>query len=214
MHTPIEFNNSYYKILLIENKEFLRRFVEDLYIEDQEEEDIFKLSLDLKRQKFSQNVYIIGDIFNINLNTTKIQNLIIRQMQENLLLSDSLNDRGMEIVRDINLLIDRLGLQLSYQIDSKEIDLYDIIKMNKIKFFHESDSLVNLLNVIKFLSHELEIRLIVLVNLMTLVRQEEFNEITYFLELEKINVLFVETTIYEGFYDENIIVIDDDLCIF
>lgn len=200
--------------VVIENKKYFRRIIEELCKQTEGFEGKFILS-DEKNSilDIQKNIHIIIDMLSLNPNSKKISTKIVEK------ISRFVNEDFQlytEIRHHLDNFYENIMEKSLFELTrNTDIKLIDILKLADFKLEYENEGFIEkLLIYIRTIREFIGIDIIILVN------------ISYFLDVEEIN-LFFNTIINEGIYLINIesedndfriesdfkkYIIDEDLC--
>lgn len=211
LRTPLEINEDKISTLVIENPTFYRNFISDMFFQTQNISSRFTLSQADEIMNFSKCVEIVSDIFNLPFNSRLFQSKINQIVTEEINIS---NIKTTDIINKINELgsvtVTQLGLDIAYTPIS---DISGIVKL--LGFYFDSESLSfseKIIEYLNFLNAFTEKRLFVIINLKSALSENEFNEFTKLVLYKKIRVLLIENNNKYSCNNENIRIIDNDLC--
>lgn len=209
----INFCENKAEVLVVENPTCLAEMISCIRAQCEGEEGMFLLSEKDVCLKFEKNVFLIIDPFSLNYNDRKILSKLYIQME---LYGRDLGFEKEKINAQVISMMDELILKspydnLTYQLDPGWIELF---KAYDLCFEKESESLLeNLIEYIKVLSNLTGIKLVCLVNIKSYFTTEEMVEFYKYVFYNKINVLLLETFEREKYFEEEVFIIDKDLCL-
>lgn len=203
--------NSY--CISIENQQFLRNFIIDLKQQLSGEDGPFLLFDDLDQLSLGENIELITDFFNLDLCNKKFSSSIYKK------ISSMITDETIKIILDkCNLLIENMFQEINYRLPinisyNSESNLNDFAKM--ISVVPESnylDAVEVLLNYLKLVINLKKIDIIFLCNSLLLFTQEEILSFIKECRYLKINLVFIEGSLFHKIPSVDYIIIDKDLC--
>ena len=196
--------------LIVENKRSYRKIIEDLVNNSNIEDGNIILSMNNKLVMPEKEIFVFLDYFNFDINKFVLNKYYkeLKNLSENEFLNETLEIK--EILKDyINKLIDN-NYSLKFEDD---LDISQILKAFSIKFERSEDLLLNLFEWLKILNELLGYEIFFFINLENFLSENELLEFSKFIVYNKYKVVFLEN-FYRNklFEDDNLIVIDYDLC--
>ncbi len=209
----IEISNNTIESIEIENKQYFYRLVNDLNSISNGEivADISLLNNDNKEINVANKIKIFIDFFNINLNSKKnindISNYIINNFTD--VDKEKLKIQYHKTLKEYKKILNSIDLPLS--IDFEE-SIENIIKSIKIKIENKNNLLDNLLTLIDLESILQTNNLLVFINLKQYLTKEELKELCKYSIYNGINIIFIDSKIYDILIkNEKKIIIDENL---
>ena len=206
----IDFEEKNIFSLIVENKRAYRKIIEDLVNNSNIEDGNIILSKNNKLVMPEKEIFVFSDYFNFDINKFVLNkyNKELKNLSENEFLNETLEIK--EILKDyINKLIDN-NYSLNFEDD---LDISQILKAFSIKFERSEDLLVNLFEWLKILNEVLGYEIFFFINLENFLSEEELLEFSKFILYNKYKVVFLENFHRNKlFADDNLIIIDNDLC--
>lgn len=199
-------------ILVIENKQFFRRLIYDLKESVSGNESYFKIIENLEEKDLSKVSAFITDVFDININESKIINKIY-----NLLIEESngseLYDQKIKFENEINKFIEELIFKLDYDLTYDHIDYNNIFKGVNL---HTEDNfqglMEKLLEYIDISYKLLDKKIFFILNLNCYFNSNELEELKRYLCYNNVVVVLLQNRLdLEIQKSENIKIIDSDL---
>ena len=196
--------------LIVENKRAYRKIIEDLVNNSNIEDGNIILSKNNKLVMPEKEIFVFLDYFNFDINKFVLNKYYkeLKNLSENEFLNETLEIK--EILKDyINKLIEN-NYSLKFEDD---LDISQILKAFSIKFERSEDLLLNLFEWLKILNEILGYEIFFFINLESFLSENELLEFSKFIVYNKYKVVFLEN-FYRNklFEDDNLIVIDYDLC--
>ena len=205
----IEFEEKNIFSLVVENKRMYRKIIEDLVNNLNIEDGNIILSKNNKLIILEKEIFIFSDYFNFDINKFVLNKYYkeLKNLSENEFLNETLEIR--EILKDyINKLIDN-NYSLKFEDD---LDISQILKAFSIKFERSEDLLLNLFEWLKILNEVLGYEVFFFINLENFLSEDELLEFSNFILYNKYKVVFLENFHRNKLPDDNLIIIDNDLC--
>lgn len=196
--------------LIIENKKVYRKIIEDLVNNSNIEDGNIIFSKNNKLIIPEKEIFIFSDYFSFDINKFVLTKYYkeLKNLSENEFLNETLKIK--DILKDyINKLIEN-NYSLKFEDD---LDVGQILKAFSIKFERSEDLLLNLFEWIKILNEILGYEIFFFINLGNFLSENELVEFSKFIVYNECKVIFLEN-FYRNklFEDDNLIVIDNDLC--
>ncbi len=202
----IQIDEDIISTIIIENKKFLFDFINELRKKDSESISIYENN---KEIDISKNVVTITDFTNLELNTTKVLSKIYSS-----LIKEIDFEKMMNLNNNILSFIDSITLQhhvdLEYDLNVNYNELFKSVLLKVKDYDSQIEKLLSLLNIKNMFD---DIKLFIFINLKSYFSIDEVNEIFKYCINNKIRILLIES--YQSFKlsNENIIIIDNDLCV-
>lgn len=206
----IDFEEKNVFSLIVENKKAYRKIIEDLVNNSNIEDGNIIISKNNKLIMPEKEIFVFSDYFNFDINKLVLNKYYkeLKNLSENEFLNETIEIK--EILKDyINKLIDN-NYSLKFEDD---LDISQILKAFSIKFERSEDLLLNLFEWLKILNEVLGYEIFFFINLENFLSEDELLEFSKFILYNKYKVVFLEN-FYRNklFEDDNLIVIDNDLC--
>lgn len=199
-------------ILVIENKQFYRKLIHALKESVSGNESCFKIIENLEEKDLSKMSAFITDVFDININESKIINRIY-----NLLIEESngseLYDQKIKFENEINKFIEELIFKFDYDITYDHIDYKNIFKGVNLHIEDNFQGLMeNLLEYIDISYKLLNKKIFFILNLNCYFNSNELEELKRYLCYNNVVVVLLQNRLdLEIQKSENIKIIDSDL---
>lgn len=208
-----EFLESKTNVLVIENKDFLKKIVLDIFnLCDGEDSET---SFFDKNKELKKEVDIVTDIFSLDVNSTKNLTKLYTKIKEDYIIGDKYQTY-LEFSRHAHLFLNDISKYLEYSVDFKEnLDIPAFLKLNSMKFsFEDSTVLEKIIDYIDILTEFIGIKVFVFVNLRNYLTDDETESLYQHIVLNKVNILFIESAEFSSLKElENRRIIDKDLCV-
>ena len=206
----IDFEEKNIFSLIVENKRAYRKIIEDLVNNSNIEDEDIILSKNTKLVMPEKEIFIFSDYFNFDINKFVLNKYYkeLKNLSENEFLNETLEIK--EILKDyINKLIEN-NYSLKFEDD---LDISQILKAFSIKFERSEDLLLNLFEWLKILNEILGYEIFFFINIENFLSEDELLEFSKFIVYNKYKVVFLENFHRNKLSDDdNLIIIDNDLC--
>lgn len=199
-------------ILVIENKQFFRRLIYDLKESVSGNESYFKIIENLEEKDLSKMSAFITDVFDININESKIINKIY-----NILIEESngseLYNQKIKFEKEINKFIEELIFRFDYDLTYDHIDYKNIFKGVNLHIEDDFQGLMEkLLEYIDISYKLLDKKIFFVLNLNCYFNSNELEELERYLCYNNVVVVLLQNRLdLEIQKSENIKIIDSDL---
>ncbi|PSM53007.1 CRISPR/Cas system-associated protein Csn2, type II-A [Campylobacter blaseri] len=201
---PIQFNENKVQILYIEKPEIYREILKDFNYGSG-----FIISDDNDNFEYDKTLSFNPDVLDLFKNERKI----ITQIQKNIIkdCQTKFYENSLSLVNKLN---DFSNMILSSydSIFRADISIENLVKILNIQII-QSDTLLE--NIVDFMNIErevLDIKIFVFVNLKSIFSNNELLELYREIILRKFNVLLLESNYKIKLENEEIVIIDEDLC--
>lgn len=205
-NNAIEINEENITVIVIENKRFFINFITNFLSKDPIEIQLFE---NVKELSIYKNTFILTDLLNIELNTTKqitkLYNILVQELDvtKKFVLSSNI----ISLVDDVCL---NYHIDLDYEF---EINFSDIFKSVSLNFKEGNSILDNILSLLQIKTFLEDIKLFIFVNLKSYLNKEDLTKLYDHCIINKINILLIESNVNELLNKEKITIIDNDLCV-
>lgn len=206
----IDFENKSIFSLIIENKKLYRKVIEDLINNISIDDGNIILSKNNKLVVPEKEIFVFSDYFNFDVNKF-VLNKYYKELKN--LSENDFFDETVEIKEVLRNYVTKL-VENEYSIKLEEdLDISLILKAFGIKFQRNEDLLLNLFEWIKILNELLGYEIFFFINLENFLSNDELLEFSKFILYNKYKVVFLENfNRNKLFDDDNLIIIDNDLC--
>ena len=204
----IDFEDKSIFSLIIENKKLYRKVIEDLINNISIDDGNIILSKKLVMPE--KEIFVFSDYFNFNINKF-VLNKYYKELKN--LSENEFFDETLEIKEALRNYVTKL-IENEYSIKLEEdLDISQILRVFGIKFQRNEDLLLNLFEWIKILNELLGYEIFFFINLENFLSNDELVEFSKFILYNKYRVVFLENfNRNKLFDDDNLIIIDNDLC--
>lgn len=206
----IDFENKSIFSLIIENKKLYRKIIEDLINNISIDDGNIILSKNNKLIVPEKEIFVFSDYFNFDVNKF-VLNKYYKELKN--LSENEFFDETVEIKEALRNYVTKL-IENEYSVKLEEdLDISQILKAFGIKFQRNEDLLLNLFEWIKILNELLGYEIFFFINLENFLSDDELVEFSKFILYNKYKVVFLENfNRNKLFDDDNLIIIDNDLC--
>lgn len=206
----IDFEDKSIFSLIIENKKLYRKIIEDLINNISIDDGNIILSKNNKLIVPEKEIFVFSDYFNFDVNKF-VLNKYFKELKN--LSENDFFDETLEIKEVLRNYVTKL-VENEYSIKLEEdLDISQILKAFGIKFQRNEDLLLNLFEWIKILNELLGYEIFFFINLENFLSNDELVEFSKFILYNKYKVVFLENfNRNKLFDDDNLIIIDNDLC--
>ncbi|MED5605425.1 type II-A CRISPR-associated protein Csn2 [Fusobacterium pseudoperiodonticum] len=206
----IDFEDKSIFSLIIENKKLYRKVIEDLINNISIDDGNIILSRNNKLIVPEKEIFVFSDYFNFDVNKF-VLNKYYKELKN--LSENDFFDETVEIKEVLRNYVTKL-VENEYSIKLEEdLDISQILKAFGVKFQRNEDLLLNLFEWIKILNELLGYEIFFFINLENFLSDDELVEFSKFILYNKYRVVFLENfNRNKLFDDDNLIIIDNDLC--
>ena len=206
----IDFENKSIFSLIIENKKLYRKIIEDLINNISIDDGNIILSKNNKLIVPEKEIFVFSDYFNFDVNKF-VLNKYYKELKN--LSENDFFDETVEIKEVLRNYVTKL-VENEYSIKLEEdLDISQILKAFGVKFQRNEDLLLNLFEWIKILNELLGYEIFFFINLENFLSDDELVEFSKFILYNKYKVVFLENFNRNRLFDDdNLIIIDNDLC--
>lgn len=199
-------------LLVIKNKKILYKILSN---SDLQYEDSYIQILDenYKELKLSDYVDFISSIINLDSNSKKNLNVLIRRIKKEEIeilrsTSEKINEILEECAKQIKI---NSPINISYDI---EVDEDDIIKLLSLSLQDDSPDLIDRINNYINISFELrEIKIFVFYNLLAFLEENELDSLIRTNKYNGIKIIDIENVEFKTSIFDNIKILDEDICV-
>lgn len=206
----IDFEDKSIFSLIIENKKLYRKVIEDLINNISIDDGNIILSKNNKLIVPEKEIFVFSDYFNFDVNKF-VLNKYYKELKN--LSENDFFDETVEIKEVLRNYVTKL-VENEYSIKLEEdLDISQILKAFGVRFQRNEDLLLNLFEWIKILNELLGYEIFFFINLENFLSNDELVEFSKFILYNKYRVVFLENfNRNKLFDDDNLIIIDNDLC--
>ena len=196
--------------LIVENSHVFTLLVQNMWQQCNGEEGTWKLLQDEKSLNINKYIKCIINPFSISINDKTIINKLYQELKslsdENLVLeSSNINLNNINYIDKLSILT---PYPLTYNLD---YNITDLLKIYDVKIDTIANTLLEkIIEYLKVMNQICHINIFVFVSLKQYLNTDELYEFVFY---EKINILLIENHQFPILNNENIFIIDDDLCI-
>lgn len=206
----IDFEDKSIFSLIIENKKLYRKIIEDLINNISIDDGNIILSENNKLIVPEKEIFVFSDYFNFDVNKF-VLNKYYKELKN--LSENEFFDETVEIKEALRNYVTKL-IENEYSVKLEEdLDISQILKAFGVKFQRNEDLLLNLFEWIKILNELLGYEIFFFINLENFLSNDELVEFSKFILYNKYRVVFLENFNRNRLFDDdNLIIIDNDLC--
>lgn len=178
---------------IIESPELFAEYVQELYMQCENDEGRFVLSEEENEINLSKVSEIIMNPLGLELNQKKIINKLYSELVKTS-MSEVMYEKTAELTRYIANYIMDLEDNADYTVQfSDRLDVSILLKAMDVKYEETEESLLeHLIRYIKLVVSLLNVRLIILVNIRSYLNDTQFDELIQEIKYKEIKVLFIE----------------------
>lgn len=210
LERPIIFDDSV-NVLIIENKDQLADYITMLNSQIRGNDGAFVLSNEGKCLNISNCIKIIVDPFNLDINVKEVLTQVYISLNKIAMDEDHYCVTN-EVMHSFLNYIAKLLVDADIEVDIKDCSMSDVIKLFSPKFIPSDDLLLMITDYLNIMSRYSKCVLFVFVNLHTLLSKEKLSLLKQHILYHKYCVLFIESSAYQYENDENVVIIDENLC--
>ena len=206
----IDFEDKSIFSLIIENKKLYRKIIEDLINNISIDDSNIILSKNNKLIVPEKEIFVFSDYFNFDVNKFVLNKYYkeLKNLSENDFFDETLKIK--EVLR--NYVTKLVENEYSIKLE-EDLDISQILKAFGVKFQRNEDLLLNLFEWIKILNELLGYEIFFFINLENFLSDDELVEFSKFILYNKYRVVFLENFNRNRLFDDdNLIIIDNDLC--
>lgn len=199
-------------LLVIKNKKILYKILSNSDLQ-YENSYIQILDENYKELKLSDYVDFISSIINLDSNSKKNLNVLIRRIKKEEIeilrsTSEKINEILEECAKQIKV---NSPINISYDI---EVDEDDIIKLLSISLQDDSPDLIERINNYINISFELRgIKIFILYNLLAFLEENELDSLIRTNKYNGIKIIDIENVEFKTSIFDNIKILDEDICV-
>ena len=199
-------------LLVIKNKKILYKILSNSDLQ-YENSYIQILDENYKKLKLSDYVDFISSIINLDSNSKKNLNVLIRRIKKEEIeilrsTSEKINEILEECAKQIKV---NSPINISYDI---EVDEDDIIKLLSISLQDDSPDLIERINNYINISFELRgIKIFIFYNLLAFLEENELDSLIRTNKYNGIKIIDIENVEFKTSIFDNIKILDEDICV-
>lgn len=213
MGINLELKENQVNMLVVEDPVSLRKIIHELNGQCKGEGGSFVLSHNNEPLVLSKHMGLTIDPFNIDLNSKKIQTKLYELILDN--FGNDLVEKFGELNQSIVSFLDFALLEIPFPLDyDLEFDKVGLLKLFRVGIQTESmEFAVNIIEYMRLQNNLMNVRVLVFVNLKTVLSEIELKEVYKFAYYSKINLVLIESQRDKQLDTETITVVDKDRCI-
>ncbi len=214
LNTPIEFDENYVSVLVIENARELRKAIISLKQQVDGGQGEFVLSENHETVEIAKSVLFVSDPFSPEIDSKKISSKINQDACKS---AAEYYEEFCRIICEINMLAEKISASMEYDASFTELEAPDqLIKL--LDFCVDTDEISfaeALLTYMKLNRMFFGKKLTVIYNLKACMSVDEIKLFYKSVRYEKLQLMLIEDTQRrEQPDDEKAVIIDNDLCVF
>lgn len=200
-------------VLVVESPNIFSHMISELICQIDGEAGNFVLSEQDAIINLSKVAKIIVNPFIIDCNEKRIQQKLYQELTDE--MNETMIERTVYLQGEIITYLEELIKSVSYPLGFDiEENMTGLLKMCHVEIDDQGEVLVEkIMNYIKVLKQFCNIQIIFFVNLKAYLSQLELEELYKYTFYEKINLILMENCVKEKLENENICILDRDLCI-
>lgn len=206
-----------YLTLVIENKEFMYKFISELRGQiEKGDYEVFSFIIDGQAKALSKYVNVIFDLTNIDLNTKPIMNMVSKKLGCFLTDNSQIDNKSMIESAVTNIIEDfksYSGLSLDYD---SELSESIIVKLANLRVSSNDGCclLEKLCDYLDIIVELMPVRLLIIVFLKEYLSEEQIFNFNKYCISKDCKLLIIESCCLSKCYlDEQLYIIDQDLCV-
>lgn len=200
-------------VLVIESPNVFSLMINELICQIKGESGKFILSEQDMIKTISKEVEIIVNPFIIDCNERRIQQKLYQELTDEMsetMIEKTVHLQG-EMITYLEELLKRVPYPLGFDIEE---NMTGLLKLCHVEIDDQSEELIEkIMNYIKTIKQFCNVHIIFFVNLKSFLAQQELKELYQYAFYEKINLILLENSAKEKLQNENVCVLDKDLCI-
>ncbi|MBQ9715437.1 MAG: type II-A CRISPR-associated protein Csn2 [Clostridia bacterium] len=214
IENPLTVDDGQVQLLVIESPSEFFSVVSELQNQLDGEDGDFVFKQNDKDVSFNKIGFLVTDLFNVDLNDKKLQNLLYKQIEKEFASDEDLFVQFNEINACVLTFLQNLSFRLPLAIEFDELSLQGVLKETVLKvqktydtFLEKIICFINLLVALK------NIRLMVFVNLKSVLNDDDMQALYAHCQNEKVGLLLIESTQPKTrLKGEHMTIITSDLC--
>lgn len=211
LHLVLEENRV--NVLVIENQRVLVNIIEMLRIQNEGNAGDFVIAADEKVYPFHQIARVILEPFSLDFNEKKMQMQLFQEIKEE--INDSFFVEWTQLQQRMIQYLDEVLLKVPYPvIYAENIDINAFLKMVKVSLEKDGDGfLEKIVQYIRILSALCGVKVIFFLHLKMFLSEEELRALYQEAAYQKIQLVLIESIVYDKIENEDVCIIDQDMCI-
>lgn len=200
-------------VLVIENQRALVNIIEMLRIQNEGNAGDFVIAEDEKVYPFHQIARVILEPFSLDFNEKKMQTQLFQEIKEE--INDSFFVEWTQLQQRMIQYLDEVLLKVPYPvIYAENIDINAFLKMVKVSLEKDGDGfLEKIVQYIRILSALCGVKVIFFLHLKMFLSEEELRALYQEAAYQKIQLVLIESIVYDKIENEDVCIIDQDMCI-
>lgn len=212
LELPIVLSEDYVRLLIVENPNLFWNFINQLNAQINGGEGHFALFSDGKELSIADTIELLYDYYNFDFNDKKMLGLLYKKIEKEGIVYH------FEKIYDANSYLSSLMINiledLPFKLTFDDITINSLLKAMSVKFENSFDSLeekiICFINIIVALKR---CKIIVFVNLKSILSDEQLLSVYHHCNLEKICLILIENSISRKILQmEKTHIVTEDLC--
>ena len=213
----IVFPQDKYLTLVIENKEFMYKFIRELRGQiEKGDYETFSFIIDEQLKTLSKYVNVIFDLTNIDLNTKPILNMVVKKLGVFLTDNAQINNKSMIESGVVNIIED-FKIYSDINVDySVEISEATIAKLSNLKVSSDDSQCLieKLCDYVDIIVELMPVKLLIVVFLKEYLNEAQISQFYDYCMSKNCNLMLIESNSLTRCYtNEQLYIIDNDLCV-
>lgn len=198
-------------VLVIENRSALVDIVEMLRVQSEGDSGDFVIADETKMYPFHQIARVILEPFSLNINEKKMQTQLYQEMKQE--MTESLFMEWNELQQKMIEYLDMVLLKMPYPVTYTEnVDINAFLKMAKVSLEEGEGFLEKIVQYIRILSVLCGVRIVFFLHLKLFLSKEELSALYQEAAYNKIQLVLIESCMCDKMENEDICIIDKDMC--
>lgn len=211
INTDIYLKPQILNVLVIENSKMLVSYIESLNLALTSKSEYISIVEKNQLLKDTSKICFITDIFDLEFNNKKIQNILLKKIYLELIHYEySLNQI---FNKAINLMEQAISVFDSQIRINQDIDINLFLKCFAPLIENEYDSVLEkIVNYINILIEFVNLKCIIFLNLQSFLTKQEIEQLFEHCKYKEVSLFLIENIHKNRFENEKCIIIDEDLC--
>lgn len=199
-------------VLVIENQMLLVDIVEMLRVQNEGGSGDFVIADETKMYPFHQIARVILEPFSLSPNEKKMQTQLYQEIKQE--MTDSFFMEWYALQQKIIQYLDTVLLKIPYPVTYTEtVDVATFLKMAKVSLEEGEGFLEKIVQYIRILSALCGVKIIFFLHLKLFLSKEELSALYQEAAYNKIQLVLIESCMCDKMENEDICIIDKDMCI-
>ncbi len=208
----IEFEENKINSIIIENKDFFRKTISELFCQIDGADGQFVLSEDYSAIDISKNAELLTQFIPFEMNKKTLTSKICTAVEKKA-INETNYTSTQELLSIIECYLDKLLFDFSYNFEYEKLNIGNLIKSVGITITEDYDNgLEKILDYMQLVREFDKEKLFIFVNLRSYHSDKDFETFTREVRMRKFLVLFIDNMENSHFEYEKRLIIDKDLC--